>query len=165
MNARLGLAILLVPYTVWLVFAYDYHFLDGVNLLFHEAGHPLFGLFGQTLGFLGGTLMQLIMPAAAGVHFLGRSQRFEAMICGFWIGESLLNIAWYMADAMAMAISRVGGEIHDWNWLFQYWGVLEHCEAIAGFTHVLGSGILVATLTAAFALARMDSKEDGTEGP
>lgn len=40
-------------------------FLDGVNLLFHEAGHPLFGIFGwESLTILGGTLMQVLILAA-----------------------------------------------------------------------------------------------------
>ena len=30
--------------------------LDDANLVFHEAGHPLFGLLGPTLGLYGGTL-------------------------------------------------------------------------------------------------------------
>ncbi len=37
-------------------------FLDFVNLAFHEAGHPFFGLFGDTLGLHGGTIGQLIFP-------------------------------------------------------------------------------------------------------
>jgi len=32
--------------------------LDSLNLVFHEAGHPLFSPFGETLHFLGGTLMR-----------------------------------------------------------------------------------------------------------
>lgn len=34
--------IALLPYSIWLIFAYEYHFIDGVNLAFHEAGHLLF---------------------------------------------------------------------------------------------------------------------------
>ncbi len=30
--------------------------LDGANLLFHEAGHPVFGILGPTMGLYGGTL-------------------------------------------------------------------------------------------------------------
>ena len=37
--------------------------LDSLNLVFHEAGHPLFSPFGETLHILGGTLMQLLVPA------------------------------------------------------------------------------------------------------
>ena len=37
--------------------------LDSANLAFHEAGHPIFGLFSSRLMVYGGTLMQLLLPA------------------------------------------------------------------------------------------------------
>ena len=59
------LALLLLPYGLWLSFAYQYHFVDGANLLFHEAGHLILRPFGDWLQFLGGTLGQLAFPIAA----------------------------------------------------------------------------------------------------
>jgi hypothetical protein len=41
--------------------------LDSANLIFHEAGHPLFELLGNTAGLYGGTLMQLLVPALIGI--------------------------------------------------------------------------------------------------
>jgi len=37
------------------------NFIHGVNLVFHEFGHPFFGLFGEVIGILGGTLGQLMI--------------------------------------------------------------------------------------------------------
>jgi len=40
--------------------------LDSANLVFHEAGHPLFGLLlGERITVYGGTLGQLVFPAVA----------------------------------------------------------------------------------------------------
>ena len=69
MSGRRVLFFAMVPYAVWLVFGYRYHFIDGVNLLFHEAGHVFFGILGQTMHFLGGTLGQLVFPVVTAVHF------------------------------------------------------------------------------------------------
>lgn len=44
-------------------------FLDHVNLVFHEAGHPIFGMFGSTLGLYGGTLGQLTLPVVVWMAF------------------------------------------------------------------------------------------------
>ncbi len=99
MLARWLLLAALAPYVVWLVLGYQYHFLDGVNLLFHEAGHLFLGLFGPTLHFLGGTLAQLFFPAACGMHFLVRGQRYEAAVVGVWLAESLMYAAEYIGDA------------------------------------------------------------------
>lgn len=136
---RWGLLAVLVPYVLWLIFAYRYHFLDGVNLLLHEAGHVIFMVFGQTAHFLGGTLGQLLFPVGFVAYFLRRGQRFEAIVVGIWFTESLMYTAEYISDARAMALPLVGGHIHDWNWLLARWGVLRHAETIGGSVHAAAS--------------------------
>ena len=37
-------------------------FIHGIDLIFHEAGHVIFGFFGQFLAVLGGSLMQVLIP-------------------------------------------------------------------------------------------------------
>jgi hypothetical protein len=154
MLARRVLGLALVPYAVWLVFAYRYHFLDGVNLAFHEAGHLFLTPFGLTLHVLGGTFAQLLVPLLCAGHFLREGKRFEPWICLFWLGESLMYTAFYMADAVAMALPLVGGgEIHDWNWLLHKWGLLRHTRLLSGATHVVASAIVIAALGCALRVA------------
>jgi hypothetical protein len=129
----------LLLYVVWIVFAYQYHFLDGVNLLLHEGGHVFFGFFGQTLQFLGGTLGQLAFPAMFVVYFWRKQQRFEAYIVGIWLCESLMYTAEYMADARVMILPLVGGHIHDWNWLLARWGMLRQAEQLGEALHFFAS--------------------------
>jgi len=44
--------------------------LDSANLVFHEAGHPLFGmLLGNRITVYGGTLGQLVFPIVATTSF------------------------------------------------------------------------------------------------
>lgn len=152
--------LLLAPvlaYVVWLVLDYDYHFLDGVNLLFHEAGHLILAVFGQTAHFLGGTLGQLFFPAACAIHFLQSQRLYEAWLTGIWLAESLMNIARYLGDAQAQALPLVGGHIHDWTWLLQRWGLLEHCEGIASGLHFVASLLAVSCVIAAW---RTTAQED-----
>lgn len=130
---------LLLPYVVWLIFAYRYHFIDGVNLLMHEAGHVIFGFFGRTMHFLGGTLGQLFFPAAFVFYFWRRGQRFESYVVGLWLCESLMYTAEYMGDARAMRLPLVGGHIHDWNYLLAKWGLLTHAEDLGQTLHILAS--------------------------
>ncbi len=149
-------------YGLWLVLAYEVHFLDGVNLLFHEAGHVFFGFAGPTLHFLGGTFGQLFFPIAAGVHFLTRGRPFDATLCGVWLGENFMHIAWYVEDAYSMVLPLVGGEIHDWNWLLTRWGLLHSCEEIARAVHLLGAAIVLGALAAAAALAWREREAEAT---
>jgi len=152
MLAKRLLVVALVPYVGWLVFAYEYHFIDGVNLAFHEAGHLSLSFLGQTLHVLGGTIGQLFFPAACCGHFLRRGQSVEAALCCIWFAESLMYTAYYLADAQAQALPLVGGHIHDWNWLLSHAGLLAHCEAIGTSLHVVAS--IVAAAALAFAARR-----------
>jgi len=146
MLGRWVLLALLVPYAVWLIGFYEYHFLDGVNLLFHEAGHLFLRPFGLTAHFLGGTLFQLLFPAACVVHFLRLGQRYEACVVGLWFAESLMYVATYMADARDQALPLVGGHIHDWNWLLTRWGLLAQCERLGSLLHVVASLLALGAL-------------------
>lgn len=119
-------------------------FLDGINLLFHEAGHPLFGLFGSdTLAALGGTLMQVLVPLALTIGFWFKRQPLGTALCGQWAGENLLYVARYMADARAQELPLVGGGEHDWGTLFGEWGLLAKDQIIAGRVTFLGWMLVV----------------------
>ncbi len=156
MSARRILTLLLVPYVAWLVFAYRYHFVDGANLLFHEAGHVFFGLFGQVVGVLGGTLGQLFFPLVCIIYFYRREQKYEAAVCGVWLGESMMYMAEYMGDAQAQVLPLVGNghRIHDWHFLLGHAGLLQSAKSLAGLSHGLASIVVVASLAAAFLYSR-----------
>jgi hypothetical protein len=137
------LAVALAPYAAWLVFAYEYHFLDGVNLAFHEAGHLFLRFAGETLHVLAGTLGQLFFPAGLALRFARRRESFQAAVCVLWLGESLMYVATYLGDAQAQALPLVGGHIHDWAFLLGRAGLLGQCTAIARFLHFAASVVVV----------------------
>ncbi|MFA5056309.1 MAG: hypothetical protein WC562_09130 [Dehalococcoidia bacterium] len=139
-------ALLLVPYAFWLVFAYDFHFIDWLNLFIHEGGHFLFTFFGEWLHVLGGTLFQLFVPIGIAIYFLYHRQKYESAFCGFWFGESLMYTADYMGDARVQALPLLGNGEHDWHWIFSHMGVLEHCKGIAMFFHIIASIIVMVSL-------------------
>jgi hypothetical protein len=112
--------------------------IDDANLVFHEAGHPIFGLFGSTLGLYGGTLGQLAIPGGIAAAFWARREAVGCAVTGFWFFENFLNIARYMADARAQVLPLVGGGEHDWTHIFSRWGVLSSDTAIAGFVAGVG---------------------------
>ncbi len=120
--------------------------MDYVNLAFHEAGHLLFRFGGETLTVLGGTLLQLIVPAGLIAHFLlWQRQPFGAALCVWWLGESLANVSRYMADARALELPLVGGGEHDWTTLFYQFGLLSEpaVKGISGATHLVGVAIML----------------------
>lgn len=155
MIARLLLFLALLPYAAWLVLDYEYHFIDGANLLFHEAGHVFFGLFGETLGVLGGTLGQLVFPLATALHFALRGRGFDASVCTLWLGESLMYAGVYVADANRQELPLINDGIHDWFWLLVKFRLLGSAERLGAGIHVLASAVVIGSLLlAALALHR-----------
>ncbi len=147
---RWSRALLLLPLGWWALSLgsglSSWCFLDLVNLAFHEAGHLFFRFGGSTLGYLGGTLGQLLVPALLLANFLLRErQPFAAAVCLWWIGESLVNVSVYMADARALSLPLVGGGDHDWNELFFRFGLLgaDSVRHVSTATHLIGVVVML----------------------
>ncbi len=141
---------------------YEYGFIDGVDTLFHEAGHPLFGFFGSDfLMVLGGTLMQLIMPGIVILYFFFTRQKFSGAVSGVWLSQNLFNIANYANDAMLMELPLVGNgdRVHDWNYMLTEFGMLNKDYLISLAIHRAGVIMLVVSVAAGvyFSRAKFDS--------
>jgi len=138
-RARLALTTLLALYGGFLVLHPDhYGWLDGLDLAIHEFGHPAFGVFGEFVGFLGGTLMQLLMPAIFVAYFWRRGDRHAAMVALWWVAQSLWNVAVYVQDARAEELPLLGGGEHDWNYLLGRLGLLQQDRLIGGGVRLVG---------------------------
>jgi len=105
--------------------------LDHANLLFHEAGHPVVGLFSFRLEPYGGTVGQLVFPIVLAVSFWGKGQTLGLAAASIWFFENWFNIARYMADARALQLPLVGSGDHDWNTILSRWGLLQYDTRIA----------------------------------
>jgi hypothetical protein len=112
--------------------------LDFANLLFHEAGHPIYGILSERLAVYGGTLGQLTFPAILAVSFWRKRQAVSFAAVVVWFFENFLNVARYMADSRELVLPLVGGGDHDWNDIFFRWGVLSYDREIAMGTRVVG---------------------------
>jgi len=122
--------------------------LDWVNLPFHEAGHVFLTPFGRMPHFLGGTLLQLLVPALLAGYFLLRRSPFSASACSWWFGQNFLNISVYMADARDLNLELVGGGEHDWNEIFYRCGLLgqDSVARVSTITHHLGVVVMLAAV-------------------
>src|ERR1700754_1945841 len=93
---RLLMASMAGLYFLWC--AWDpaqWHLIDGVNLLIHEAGHLVFMPVGEFLMIAGASLLQVIMPLSFVVYFTRHEKPYSAALVVFWVGESLLNVSVY----------------------------------------------------------------------
>jgi hypothetical protein len=118
----------LSDYEYWTIFA-------GITLGVHEAGHIVFGPFGELMAVAGGSIMQLVAPVIVTVLFLRQREYFGISVALAWLSMSLSNLATYIGDARAQDLPLVsvgnGDPIHDWHYLLGHFGMLAQDHALA----------------------------------
>jgi hypothetical protein len=166
-----GLALL--TYLAWRVIAGGLAFprpsglltiLDGANFVFHEGGHVIFVFFGEFVSVLGGSLNQVLVPAALTGYFLWHRQRGSAAATMFWTGQSITGVAVYAADAKVMRLPLHGGDgpaVHDWHRLLTWTGLLDSATGVG----VLFFAVAIAAMLAGLALLALDTLRVATTPP
>jgi len=156
---RLALTLVLALYAIPLMrHPESGSFLDGIDLAIHETGHLVFGPFGEVIGFAGGTLFQLIVPATFVLYFAKRGDRHAATVALWWIAQNLWNISVYVRDAWAQELPLVGGGEHDWAYLLGRFGLLAHDQGVGRAVHAIGTIVCIVAIAAGvrFATATND---------
>jgi hypothetical protein len=143
-------AAVLSIYFLWI--AYDPmqgSFLDNVDLPIHETGHLLFRPLGEFMGVAGGSVFQVIFPAAFMVYFTWNEKYYSAAVVLFWVGQSILNVYVYAADAVVMQLVLTSGmtgsegSFHDWNYLLTETGLIGSTKTIAGIIRLAGALVII----------------------
>jgi hypothetical protein len=139
-------------------------FIHAPLLVFHEAGHVIFAIFGEWVHVLGGTLGQLLMPAIlAGALLWKNRDPFGASI-GLWlVGVSVMDVAPYMYDAWEPRLTPLGGgtgndTFHDWMYLFDAMNQLHHAQRIGAVTHAAGVAIVLLALAWGGSVLRLQQR-------
>ena len=148
---KLVFAAVVAFYFLWI--AYDPlqgSFLDLVDLPIHEAGHPIFGIFGEFIGIAGGSLFQVIMPCVFAGYFIWHYKYYSAAVVLFWVGQSILNVYVYAADAVIMRLVLTSGltgsegGFHDWNYMLTRTGLIGSTKLVAGLIRTVGTFTILA---------------------
>ena len=124
-------------------------FLDIVDLPIQETGHLLFRLFGEFMMIAGGSLFQIIVPAVFVGYFYWHEKYYSAAIVLFWVGQSILNVWVYAADAVVMQLVLISGmtgsegSFHDWNYMLSTTGLLGSTKLVAGIIRMIGTLVII----------------------
>jgi hypothetical protein len=137
----------------------EYRWIDSLDLAIHETGHLVFGFGGETLMVLGGTLFQLIIPAAFVVALWRAGDRHGATVPLWWMGQNCWNISVYVRDARAQELPLVGGGEHDWAILLANWDRLSQDAALANAVHLVGVVLYLAAIVGGWFWLRQTSGE------
>lgn len=158
---KLAVAVIASLYFLWCAYdPYQWHLIDGVNLVIHETGHLVFRPFGEFLMIAGGSLFQVIMPALFVGYFWYNGKYYSAALVLFWVGESILNVSVYAGDSVVLQLPLLGGQdsMHDWNYLLSSLDLLPATPKIAGAIRLLGTVVIA---LAAFGSIRFASRRSG----
>ena len=121
-----------MPFVVWVI--------DTIDLFIHEGGHGIFRFFGQFLYFLGGSLIQFIIPITTIIVFLKTSGPRTLMGTLYWLGQNVINVSIYIADAPKQQLTLISRHaMHDWRWLCGYMGILDSAGDLASVVSFLGT--------------------------
>ena len=118
---------------------------------------------------LGGSLMQVLVPVTCAVAFWRRDDWFGAAVGGWWAGESLVDVAPYIADARALQMPLLGGgtgaevEGHDWEAILTRLGWLHLDRTLGMWAHVIGSVVMVVALILAMRLLFDGGRDEAVE--
>ena len=128
--------------------------LHRIDLVVHEAGHVIFAVLGDFMAVTGGSLMQLLVPLlVCGAFLFKRSDPFGASVGLWWTGQSLADLAPYIADARALRLPMLGGGtgadrlgIHDWENILGRLGLLDYDRILGGVANGFGMVLMMLSL-------------------
>ncbi len=121
----------LLPFAVYFVFTRGhYSLIDNADLIIHEAGHFFFGFLGNFIHAAGGTFMQITFPLFLAAYFFRSGYRTGVQIFIFWLGQNLINISIYAADAQVRKLPLLGNGKHDWFYMLGQLNVLPEAEQV-----------------------------------
>jgi hypothetical protein len=113
--------------------------LDMIDLFIHEGGHGVFRVFGQFIYFLGGSLMQFLLPTATILVMLKTHGLRSLMVTPYWLGHNMMNVSVYIADAPKTQLTLISRHAqHDWRWLCTQMDNIDSAGDIAGVVVFFG---------------------------
>ena len=135
----------------------DWHLIDSVNLLVHEAGHLVFVPFDDLLHILGGSIFQVLFPCVYVGYFYVHREFFSASLLIFWVGQNLINVSVYAADAIAMDLPLLGGDTlaHDWHNALAMTNLLRYTDPISTGLYDLGVFVICVAVCASIITSQM----------
>ncbi len=139
----------------------SYGWLDSLDLAIHETGHLVFAFGGERLMLLGGTLFQLLVPAAFALALWRQGDRHGATVPLWWLGQSCWNISVYIKDARSQELPLVGGGEHDWAILLGELGLLPRDQAIGGAVFLAGVLLYAVAIVAGWLAVTSGEDESG----
>ncbi len=117
--------------------------IDTIDLMLHEGGHTIFGLFGwRFLTILGGSLMAILIPFLLFLTAWNKKQKILAQACLFQMGYSTFVSAVYCADAYNKILPLIGNDGskagHDYANMLSHFYIVDKNMEVAWIIFAFG---------------------------
>ena len=125
------------------VLGFIFFLLDMIDLLLHEGGHTIFGLFGwRFLTILGGSLMAVLIPFLLFLTAWNKGQKILAQFCLFQMGYTTFVSTLYCADAYYKVLPLIGNDPsksgHDYANMLSSLNILDKHMEVAWVSFSIG---------------------------
>ena len=104
-------------------------------------------------GVSGSPILSIFQVAFPGVfvgYFVWHEKPYSAAIVLFWVGQSILNVWVYAADAVVQQLVLTSGmtgsegSFHDWNYLLTTLGLIDSTPLVSGLIRMVGTIVILA---------------------
>lgn len=113
----------------------------------HEYGHVMFSPLGELSMFLGGSMLQILLPFFLIILFsVYRRENFAASVMLWWMGQNFIDVAPYIQDATLREMVLTGGrgaDQHDWWNVLRITGQMGLADFYARLWFLLGALLIV----------------------
>lgn len=133
---KIGVVALLSLSACIQLFQYEtWWFIQNVNLMFHESGHIIFIFFGNFFSILGGSLLEILVPAIVVLHFVYKGKPFSAACICWWLATAFLSVSIYASDAQERVLPLITNDVstHDWYNLLLALNILKYDDVVGAF--------------------------------
>lgn len=154
---------------------YVYSILYRAVLSAHEFGYIVLSPFGINVNLIGGSLLQIVVPAFA-VYFFSKHRLFLfSSFSLFFVGDNILNIAHHVANVQINAATlpepihiapllelinnRSSLTEYDWHALFATMNVFNYTNTISMYLYIIGWEIIFLALIGCLLYSKTLSKK------
>ncbi len=146
---KIGFALIIPLYMLYCAGApADWHFVDNIDLIFHEAGHTILFFLPFLLVAAAGSFMQVFIPLLVAGHFLIKREIISSAIMLSWAGQSLINVSVYAKDSVVMQLPLLGGDsvTHDWHYILDTLHMLKYTTQVWVTFYLMGIILIVSSI-------------------
>ena len=80
--------------------------------------------------FLMGSVTEVMIPLGIAIYFLYKRNFLSSVVILPWFATAIASVAIYISDSPFQKLHLWGGGEHDWAYLMNYYGLMNHVNEV-----------------------------------